>query len=176
LLGLFPFFVASACTVTPLRSRLSRTPKLCCTCKKHWHWWKEVETHTEACELHQTNAKLSLQRTAIALLMCALPSVPLSSLLAVARRPPCSWPAIDTCSLCLPSRIAPAGIRPPPARLDMQHARPYGSIMPLRVAITRTSKYARTAPALAKSPEPLLFWVVLWLWPCPSTKHMLLTF
>ena len=75
------------------------------------------------------------------LLMHAPPSVPLSSLLAVARRLPCSWPAIDTCALCLPSRIAPAGIRPPPARLDMQHARPRGSIMPLRVAIARTSKH-----------------------------------
>jgi hypothetical protein len=87
-------------------------------------------------------------------LMRAPPSVPLSSLLAVARRLPCSWPAIDTCALYyLPSRVAPAGIRSPPARLDTQHARPRGSIMPLRVAITRTSKYARAVPVLAKSPS-----------------------
>jgi hypothetical protein len=98
-----------------------------------------------------------------------LPFVPLSSPFAVARQLPCSWPAVDTRVCALPvltHTVAPAGIRPPPARLDidMQCARPHGPIMPLRAAITRASRYSIptqcTVPALVKSPEPLLSWVV----------------
>jgi hypothetical protein len=74
----------------------------------------------------------------------------------------------------LPALTHSARRHPPSARAARHTARApielYVSIVPLRVAIVRARKYARTVPALAKSPEPLPSWVVLWLWlwPCPS--------
>jgi hypothetical protein len=80
----------------------------------------------------------------------------------------------------LPALMHSTRRHPPSARAARHTARAptwlHYTAVPLRVAITRTSKYARTVPVLAKSPEPLLSWVALWLWPCPSTKHVLLTF
>jgi hypothetical protein len=62
----------------------------------------------------------------------------------------CTLPALTHIILYNSAYAYYTGIRLPPAQLDIQHARPHGSItgMPLRVAvaITRTSKYARTVP------------------------------